>query len=121
MSDINFKGSPRYKPDKVTRRSLKLRLPAGNLSPVRATGLLLPALVEVVVVPTKPKWPVRAENCPSRGGAEPLRYSRAGNQKNSGTDKSNSSGDPSASDGFNQIRPWSAIKIFAIAFQNGTN
>jgi type IV pilus assembly protein PilN len=47
--DINFiKDRPGYKPDKVTRRPLKLRLPAGNLSPVYlglVTGLLLPALV----------------------------------------------------------------------------
>jgi len=71
--------------------------------------------VEVGGCSYKTKWPVRAENCPSRA-----ELNRLGIQeqeiKKSGTDKSFKR-DPSASDGFNQIRLGRRYcKIFAIAF-----
>jgi len=109
--DINFiKERPEFKPSRfVQRRRSKLSLPAGNLSPLYlglGIGLFNGLLVGGGWFLTKPKCPVRTENCPNRRGSKPLGYSRAGNQKNSGTDKSNSSGDQALATVFNQIRPW---------------
>jgi len=103
--DINLLDRPGYKPDKVTGApSFACR----NLSVFGASWAALTGSGRRWWLFTKPKWPVRAENCPSRGGLNRLGIQEQ-EIKNSGTDKSNSSGDPSASDGFNQIRPWSAI------------